>query len=621
MTMIRRNWLLFTLAAGIALPAAPAALAADKDKKSDKPIVAVFRLDGAVTEEPNADDLGFGGDKSVSLKELVERLNKAAGDDSVKAVVLAVEGGAIGTAQREEIRQAMAKVRAGGKAIYAHADSLHMGEYALLAGATRLSVVPTGDLWVTGLHGETPYLRGLLDFLGVQPEFLTCGAYKSAAELFMRREPSPEAEKMQNWLLDGIFDTYVKLIATGRKVEASKVKDWIDNGPYSAEKARAAGMIDAVEHREAFERFIKENCGNDVVFERKYGEKKAPELDFNNPFAVFKLFGDMMAESKKKKSDKPAVGVVYVNGAIQLGKKQISPFSPGGDGAFSTDVRKALDEAARDDSVKAVVLRIDSPGGSAVASEIILAATKRVKAKKPFIVSMGDVAGSGGYYVACGADTIYADSATITGSIGVVSGKFVTNPMWAKVGITFKSYNRGAHADMLGSDRPFTKEGRELMQNYMDEIYGVFKGHVTAIRGDRLKKPIDDLAGGRVYTGKQALELGLVDKLGTMGDAIHNVAKQAKLTEYDVRVVPEPKNFLEQLMESTGGGKADKNHLDATVALPAMKLAGPSLLDLAAPHLAGMDPVRVQAVKRALLQLQLLNREGVSLMMPEIMVR
>src|SRR6516162_1187291 len=145
-----------------------------------------------------------------------------------------------------------------------------MGEYALLAGATRLSVVPTGDLWVTGLHGETPYLRGLLDFLGVQPEFLTCGAYKSAAELFMRREPSPEAEKMQNWLLDGIFDTYVKLIATGRKVEASKVKDWIDNGPYSAEKARAAGMIDAVEHREAFERFIKENCGNDVVFERKY---------------------------------------------------------------------------------------------------------------------------------------------------------------------------------------------------------------------------------------------------------------------------------------------------------------------------------------------------------------
>jgi protease-4 len=619
--MFRSSCFLFTLVAGSLLPATSAAVAADKDKKTDKPTVAVFRLDGTVSEEPKSDDLGFGGDKGVSLKELVERMNKAAGDENVKAVVMFAEGGTIGTAQREEIRQAMAKLRAAGKTIYAHADSLHMGDYALLSGASRLSVVPTGDLWVTGMHGESPYLRGLLDLLGVQPEFLTCGAYKSAAELFMRKEPSPEAEKMQNWLLDGIFDTYVKLIATGRKVEVSKVKDWIDNGPYTAEKAKAAGMIDAVEHREAFEKMIKSKCGNDVVFDRKYGEKKAPELDFNNPFAIFKLLGDTMAESKKKKSDKPAVGIVYVNGAIQLGHKQISPFSPGGDGAFSTDVRKALDEAARDDSVKAVVLRVDSPGGSAVASEIILAATKRVKAKKPFVVSMGDVAGSGGYYVACGSDIIYADSATITGSIGVVSGKFVTNPMWAKIGITFKSYDRGAHADMLGSDRPFTKEGRERMQGYMDEIYGVFKGHVTAIRGDRLKKPIDELAGGRVYTGQQALELGLVDKIGTLEDAVHHIAKKANLTEYDVRVVPEPKNIFEQLMEATGGGKNDKNNLDAAIGRPTMKLAGPTLLDLAAPHLEGLDPVRVQAVKRALLQMQLLNREGISLMMPEFLVK
>jgi protease-4 len=619
--MLRRSCLMFALAAGGLLPTAPAASAADKDKKSDKPTVAVFRLDGTVSEEPKADDLGFGGDKGVSLKDLVERLNKAAGDDSIKAIVMFAEGGTIGTAQREEIRQAMAKVRASGKAIYAHSDSLHMADYALLAGATRLSVVPTGDLWVTGMHGEAQYLRGLLDLLGVQPEFLTCGAYKSAAELFMRKGPSPEAEKMQNWLLDSIFDTYVKLIATGRKVETSKAKDWIDNGPYTAEKAKAAGMIDAVEHREAFEKYIKGKCGDDVVFDRKYGEKKTPDLDFNNPFAIFKLLGDAMSESKKKKSDKPAVGIVYVNGAIQLGSKQITPFSPGGDGAFSTDVRKALDEAERDDSVKAVVLRIDSPGGSATASEIILAATKRVKNKKPFVVSMGDVAGSGGYYVACGSDIIFADSATITGSIGVVSGKFVTTPAWAKIGITFKSYNRGAHADMLGSDHPFTKEGRELMQGYMDEIYGVFKGHVTAIRGDRLKKPIDELAGGRVYTGQQALELGLVDKIGSFEDAVHHIAKKANLTEYDLRVVPEPKNILEQLMESSGGGKADKNNLDADPVRPTMKLAGPSLLDLAAPLLEGMDPVRVQAVKRALLQMQTVNREGVSLMMPEFLIR
>ena len=196
-----------------------------------------------------------------------------------------------------------------------------------------------------------------------------------------------------------------------------------------------------------------------------------------------------------------------MDGAISLGKKTASLFGAAG-GAHSSDIRKALDEAARDDSIKAVVLRVDSPGGSAVASEIILDATSRVKAKKPFVVSMGDVAGSGGYYVACASDTIFADDATITGSIGVVSGKLVTNPMWEKVGITFKAYERGKNAGMLANDHAFTPEERQKMQGHMDEIYDVFKGHVTAIRGDRLKKPIDEFAGGRVYTGKQALELG-----------------------------------------------------------------------------------------------------------------
>src|SRR5207237_1802061 len=139
-----------------------------------------------------------------------------------KAVVVLLEGSQVGTAQKEELRQAIKKVRDAGKEVYAHSDSLHMGEYALLCGASRLSVVPTGDLWITGMYGEAPYLRGLLDKLGVQPDFLTCGAYKSAAELFMRKEPSKQADEMQNWLFDSIFDTYLRLIATGRGVDEAK---------------------------------------------------------------------------------------------------------------------------------------------------------------------------------------------------------------------------------------------------------------------------------------------------------------------------------------------------------------------------------------------------------------
>src|SRR3954451_11323136 len=196
--MFRRMFVL-ALAGGL-LPFGPGAFAADKkdkDKKADKPTVAVFRLDGAVTEEPKGDDtFSLGADRLLSLKDLIERLDKAAGDANVKAIVLLADGGTMGTAQREEFRQALAKIRAAGKDVYAHADELHMGDFALLSGATRLSIVPTADVWATGLYGEQPYLRGLLDKLGVTPEYLTCGEYKSAAEMFMRKGPSPQADKM-----------------------------------------------------------------------------------------------------------------------------------------------------------------------------------------------------------------------------------------------------------------------------------------------------------------------------------------------------------------------------------------------------------------------------------------
>jgi protease-4 len=622
--MLRRCYYVLPTMALLTIGLAPAVRADDEktEKKSDKkPTVAVFKLEGELTEQPAPDAFPFGSINQTSLKELIGHMNKAAGDSQVKGVVVLLEGASIGTAQKEEIRQAMKKLRDAGKEIYAHSDSLRMPDYALLAGATRLSVVPTGDLWVTGLFGEAPYLRGLLDNIHVQPDFLTCGAYKSAAELFMRKEPSKEAHEMQNWLFDGIFETYCKMIAEGRKVDVAKVKAWIDDGPYTAERAKQMGLIDAVEHRQDFEAAIKKQIGDDLVFNRKYGEKEMPKPDFNNPFAIFKLLGEMMGETKaKKKDDKPAIGVVYVEGPIELGKAEPSPFGAA-EGAHSTDIRKALDEAARDDNIKAVVLRVNSPGGSAVASEIILDATKRVKAKKPFVVSMGNVAGSGGYYVACASDTIFADESTITASIGVVSGKLVTNPMWAKLGITFTPYQRGKNSAMLSSAKPFSDEERKRMQGYMDEIYGVFKNHVTTIRGSKLKKPIDELAGGRVFTGKQALELGLVDKIGTMEDAVKFVADKAgiKDKDYDIRAVPEPKNFLEKLVESTGGGKDDPKRLDG--AGDRAKFAGPSLLELAAPYLKGLEPERAKILRTALRQLQTLHQEGVSLMMPEFLVK
>ena len=589
---------------------APAAEPATKQKDA-KATIAVFDLHGPVMESPSQDPFLM-MEQPVALRDLARRMRKAADDANVKAIVVLTDGMAAGSGQNEELRQAMAHLRSKGKDVYVHSDSMNLGQYALAAGASRVSLSPTGMLIVNGLHGEALYLRGLIDKLGVKVDVLQIGRYKSAGELFTREGPSQEADEMLNWLFDGWYDNVVSAVADARNVSADKVKEWINHGLYSAEAAKKAGLIDAVEHRQEFDAMLKKKYGDALVYERKYGVEKDPQLDFSNPFAMFKVLGEMFGGKKQAKPSEPGVAIVYVDGMILPGRSQPSLFGSGG-GAYSSEIRRALDEAARDDTVKAVVLRVDSPGGSAVASEIILDATRRVKAKKPFVVSMGNVAGSGGYYVACGADTIFADASTLTGSIGVFAGKMMTNDMWKKIGVTFKSYNRGENASLLATDSLWTDEQRELMQDWMNEVYDTFTRHVADARGERLAKPMEQIAGGRVYTGKQALEIGLIDKIGSLQDAIEHVAKEAKLSgDYDVRVIPRPKNFIEQLLESQdGGSEQDRRWLTA---------GGPSLADLAMPMLKDLEPQRAAAIRSALQRLQLLGQETVILAMPEALV-
>jgi protease-4 len=507
-------------------------------------------------------------------------------------------------------------VKSSGKEVYAHADAALMTQsLALAAGASRISATPTAIIMISGFNSEAPYVRGLLDAIGVKPDFLACGKYKSAAEIFMRKAPSPEAAEMRNWLLDSLYDSYQKSVAKGRGVKPEKVRKWIDGALYTPEQAVEQGIIDRVQHRQELEAELRKKFGDDVKFDTKYGKKAEAEgMDLSSPMGLFQFWASLLESAKKKPTGKDIIGIVYVDGAIVPGKPEASPFGQETD-AYSTPIRKALEKIAENKQVKGVVLRVNSPGGSAVASEIILNATKQVKAKKPFVVSMGNVAGSGGYYVSMGADTIFADSTTITVSIGVLGGKFATTGMWNKIGITWDASRRGANAGLLSSDAPFSATERKKMQTWMNDVYGVFKGHVEAARGNKLKKPLDEMAGGRVYTGQQALELGLVDKIGTLEDAIRHVAEKAKTKDYEVRVYPEPKNFMETVVEQLSGGDRDFNHLTVSPSAIGQARAS-SLVELALPYLKGLDGHRLDTVKAALRQLDLLQQERAMLVMP-----
>jgi protease-4 len=332
-------------------------------------------------------------------------------------------------------------------------------------------------------------------------------------------------------------------------------------------------------------------------------------LDF-----IGKMFG-----GKPSESHGDSVAIVYVEGPITQGESPESLFG-GESGAGSTSIRRALEKAGGDDSVKALVLRVDSPGGSALASEIIWKATQEVARKKPFIVSMGNVAGSGGYYVSCGAHTIFADDTTITASIGVVGGKLVTSGLWNWAGVNWVPHQRGKNADLLSSAKKWDEQQRQRIRKWMDDVYTVFKSRVVAGREKKLAKPIEEMAGGRVYTGKQALDLGLVDKIGGLDDAVKFAAAQANLGDYEVRVIPKSKNLLEMFMEAFTGKQEDEDQFSLSASTRTLLQADSPLMQSVLPLLQQLDPQRTQAVWRTLMRLELIHREGVITMMPEELI-
>jgi protease-4 len=578
-------------------------------------VVAHFHLNGMLTESPIVDPFYLAGGQVISLKTLVNRMEQASADGEVKAVVLTFDRMYLGLGQLEEIRESIDRLRAAGKRVYVHAEGMNTFVYGLLCAGNHISVAPQSSLWLTGIYGESLYVKTLLDKIGVQADFMHIGDYKSAAEMLTHTEPSGPAEENIDWLFDSLYGSLVDMIAQSRSKRPDQIRDLVDHGPYLAEQAMEKGLIDAIETREEFLARVKAGFQGQVEIDNRYGQKKKPEINLANPLAFFTLLAEMLNPPREPQKD--TVAVIYVEGVILPGHSQPNLFGQSG-AAFSGDIRKAFEIATRDSSVKAVVMRVDSPGGSAEASEVILNATRQVQAHKPLIVSMANVAGSGGYYISCAADAIFANEVTITASIGVVGGKLVTTDMWNKLGVNWVGYKRGANADIFNSTQRFDDSQRQLLQRYMQEVYKVFKGHVARGRGNKLAKPLDQMAGGRVYTGKQALDLGLVDHIGGLKKAIDYAASKASLKDYEVRVIPPPKDFFTMIMEQYSG--QGQRPTDITMPDTTVPFAGNPAWESIFGLLRKTEPQRAHALHQALQRIELIRQEGVILMMPFDMI-
>jgi len=444
-------------------------------------------------------------DHSLSFLELLQVLDHAAGDPRAEGVLIRLEGARRGFARVLTLRRAIERVRAAGKPVVVYGETLSSEDMLLASAADRLWLPESGSVFLLGLRFESYFLKDLLGNLGVEPEVVRVGGFKSAAEIFTRDAMSPEHREQLEELIDDFFSTLVGGIAEGRGIDADRVRALIDGGPYAARAAVEAGLVDACLYPDQIEQALEELTGAEhpvqVVDASTYSSFRASDRSLRP------LLGDF-----------PRIAYVVAEGAIHRG---------GGLRGVATEVyRTLLERIGKDEGVRGVVLRIDSPGGDGVASDLIWRAVRQVRCEKPVVVSMGNVVASGGYYVAAAADAILAEPGTVTGSIGVVGGKVNLAGLYRRFGVGQDAVERGARAGLLSEARSFTPDERSAVREEMKAIYELFLERVAEGRS-MTRDQVDRVARGRIWSGRRASSLGLVDGLGGPLEALLEVRRRA----------------------------------------------------------------------------------------------
>jgi protease-4 len=497
----------------------------------------VLRVGGNLTEVAPADVVGYiRGVRMPTVRSIVENLRKAALDNRVRGVLLKPTGfespfwGKV-----QEIRDAVLEFRKSGKPVYAYVDYGGDREYYLATAADKIFLMPSAALDLTGVATYELFLRGTLDKIGAYPDLHHIGQYKTAVNTFTEKGYTAAHKEMDESLNRDLYEQIVRGIADGRKKNEAEVRTAIDDGPFLPENALKAGLVDDLAYEDQVDEKLRAGSTRDRIEGDDYARVSASSIGLNRG---------------------PRIAVIYATGAIVGGKSGYDPLN--GAVAGSDTLIEYIRQARRDGSVRAIVLRIDSPGGSASASDAIwreLMLARNEKSDRPLVASMSDLAASGGYYIAMPAHVIVAQPSTLTGSIGIFGGKVVTGGVYNKLGMNIESTSIGKRAEINSPARPYNQDELKKLQEQLQSFYDDFVEKVATSR-HTTPEQIDALAQGRVWTGRQAKQNKLVDELGGLDRAIALAKQRAKIpagSGVEIVVYPPRKSFYELLSDQLSG--------------------------------------------------------------------
>jgi protease-4 len=522
---------LFIILAGII-----GASSGEKEVKLEKNTILHLTLDQPLKDRGNDNpfaNFSFGsmeGGKQSGLNDVIDNIGKAAADENIQGIFLDISSIPSGIATIEEIRNALLDFKKSGKFIYAYSEAFTQPSYYLATVADKIYLHPTGMAELKGLRSEVLFFKGTLDKLGVEPQVFRHGKFKSAVEPFIQDKLSDANREQIRTYIGSIWNHLVAGIAQQRKLTPAQVQD-------IASRMLVTNAPSAVEHK-----LVDELKYRDEVLEILQKKTEAASIDEIEFVSIGKMAD---VKDTRDKTGKDKIAIIFAEGDIVDGE--------GSDGQVgSVEFSKAIRKARLDDKVKAVVLRINSPGGSALASETIWREVMLTKKSKPVIASMGNVAASGGYYIAAPCDTIVASPNTITGSIGVFGLFFNAKQMVNNIGVTIDTVKTNPYADIMTASRAVTAQEAEVIQHEIERIYDNFIGRVSEGR-HMTKANVDSIAQGRVWSGADAKRIGLVDVFGGLDKAIEIAAKKAGITSYRIQELPFREDPFQKFMKQLSG--------------------------------------------------------------------